>query len=161
MREPIRPRSSGGGRPPWSPKKKQRLRTIIADGRGGHKRVLRRNGARGRQACLVGAAVAGYDGTRVDAPARNVAEESAMPDSQAPRTASEELALKLDEEARANPDSPYAGKLVGIVHGKIVVVTDDRDELYRRLEEVEPDAEERYIVQPGEDFYLTHDIWTR
>ena len=36
-----------------------------------------------------------------------------------------DLADKLVAEAKQNPQSPYAGKKVGIAHGRVVVVSDD------------------------------------
>ena len=43
------------------------------------------------------------------------------------------LALAINEEARLDPQSPYAEKYVGIANGQVVVVTDDLDELDARL----------------------------
>src|SRR5207249_806093 len=50
-----------------------------------------------------------------------------------------ELARKINEEARANPQSPYANKFVGIVNGQVVVVADTLEEMIRHLRQVEPD----------------------
>ncbi|HUY31727.1 MAG TPA: hypothetical protein VMV69_03030 [Pirellulales bacterium] len=49
-----------------------------------------------------------------------------------------ELARQINEEARRNPHSPYAGKFAGIANGQIVVVADDLEEMARRLEKIEP-----------------------
>jgi hypothetical protein len=35
-----------------------------------------------------------------------------------------ELACKINEEARRNPQSPYANKFVGIANGQVAVVAD-------------------------------------
>ena len=45
-----------------------------------------------------------------------------------------ELANKPIEKAKQNP-SALAGKFVGIANGKVVVVSDDLDELGRQLEQ--------------------------
>jgi hypothetical protein len=46
-----------------------------------------------------------------------------------------QIAKKINEEARCNPQSPYAGKFVGISDGQVVVVADNLKELGRRLRE--------------------------
>src|SRR5205809_154179 len=40
------------------------------------------------------------------------------------KLANERLARQINQEARQDPGSPYAGKLVGIANGKVVVVAD-------------------------------------
>jgi len=47
-----------------------------------------------------------------------------------------QLAEAINQEALANSDSPYAGKFVGIANGQVVAVTDDLDELVRKLDDV-------------------------
>ena len=49
-----------------------------------------------------------------------------------------ELAHQINAEARSNPQSQYANKFVGIANGQVVVVTDDLDDLARRLRQAEP-----------------------
>jgi hypothetical protein len=70
-----------------------------------------------------------------------------------------ELARKINAEARGNPQSPYANKLVGIANGKVVVVTDDRAELARRLREVEPDPSNTFAIEASRDYDEVHEIW--
>jgi len=42
----------------------------------------------------------------------------------------QELARRINQEARNDPMSPYAGKFVGIANGQVVVVADNwRDEV--------------------------------
>ena len=43
------------------------------------------------------------------------------------------LARQIKEEARANPNSPYKGKLVGIADGRVVAVGDNLGEVVRDL----------------------------
>src|SRR5947208_5815164 len=38
--------------------------------------------------------------------------------------ANEQLARQINEEARSDPHSPYAGKFVGIANGQVIVVAD-------------------------------------
>ena len=52
-----------------------------------------------------------------------------------------ELARQVNDEARRNPNSPYAGKFVGIANGQVVVVGDNLDEVIRGLRQVEPDPQ--------------------
>jgi pyruvate dehydrogenase complex dehydrogenase (E1) component len=70
-----------------------------------------------------------------------------------------ELAQKLIEEGRNNPESPYLGKFVGIANGQIVVVADDWDELARQLRQVEPDPGRTFGVDVGCDYDAVHEIW--
>lgn len=69
-----------------------------------------------------------------------------------------ELADKVLAEARQNPRA-YPGKYVGIANGQVVVVTDDLDELDRRLDQVEPDSVKTCVIEPGLDLGKTHEIW--
>lgn len=69
----------------------------------------------------------------------------------------QELARKINEEARADPHSPYANKFVGIVDGKVVVIADDLDELGHRLCEIEPDPRKCLGVDASQDpNYVDH-----
>ena len=63
-----------------------------------------------------------------------------------------DLADKINKEARSNPSSPYAGKFVGIANGQVVIVTEDLDELGRRLEETEPDARKTFFIEASRDY---------
>lgn len=64
----------------------------------------------------------------------------------------EELADKINQEARSNPTSPYAGKFVGIANGQVVVVTDDLDDLVDRVLAVEPDVRRTFVVEASRDY---------
>jgi hypothetical protein len=70
-----------------------------------------------------------------------------------------DLADKLIEEAQRNPQSPGAVKFVGIVNGKVVVVTDDLDELGRRLRQAEPDPANHFWFEMGRDYSAVHEVW--
>jgi hypothetical protein len=62
-----------------------------------------------------------------------------------------ELALWTNEAARANPESPYAGKFIGIVRGA-VVVADDLDELGRALDDMAAPPGETFCIEAGLDY---------
>jgi hypothetical protein len=70
-----------------------------------------------------------------------------------------ELARRLIEEARNNPQSPYAGKFVGIADGRVVAVADDWDELARRLRQAEPDPAKALCLEVGADYDAAQEIW--
>jgi hypothetical protein len=70
-----------------------------------------------------------------------------------------QLADEIDAEARRDPQSPYAGKLVGIANGKVAVVTDGWDDLARRLREIEPDAQKTFALKAGAERGQVVEIW--
>lgn len=82
-----------------------------------------------------------------------------MSNSKTVREVNEELARKINEEARQNPNSPYANKFVGIVNGQVVVVTDDEEEVSRRLRQREPDPRKCFIVEASRDYDEIVEIW--
>ena len=45
------------------------------------------------------------------------------------RQQARELGRQINREARRNPNSPYAGKVIGILHGEVVIVADTLDEV--------------------------------
>lgn len=71
----------------------------------------------------------------------------------------EELARKINEEARSNPQSPYAHQFVGIANGQVVVVADDLDEMSRRLRQIEPDPQKCFWVEASRDYDEVEEIW--
>ena len=70
-----------------------------------------------------------------------------------------ELARRINAEARSNPQSPYANKFVGIANGKIVVVTDDLDDLARKLRQAEPDPAKTFGIEASRDYGEVQEIW--
>jgi hypothetical protein len=70
-----------------------------------------------------------------------------------------ELAARINAEARSNPQSPYANKFVGIANGQVVVVTDDLDELAKKLRQAEPDPARTFGIEASRDYSEVHDIW--
>ncbi|MGH7170686.1 MAG: hypothetical protein ACRELF_01610 [Gemmataceae bacterium] len=73
----------------------------------------------------------------------------------------EELARRIHEEAQRDPHSPYAHKCVGIVEGQVVVVADDWDELFLRLQEIKADPEKSFCawIDPHAHFGAENEIW--
>lgn len=69
-----------------------------------------------------------------------------------------ELARRINEEARRDPTSPYAGKFVGIVSGRVVAVTDNLDDLLCRLEEVEPDPNKCFCLEASADYDSVYEV---
>jgi hypothetical protein len=71
----------------------------------------------------------------------------------------EELARKISEEARSDPSSPYAGKFLGIVNGRVTVVADSWDELDRELARLGTNASETIGVEASRDPDAVEEIW--
>lgn len=74
------------------------------------------------------------------------------------RKTNEELAHRINQEARSDPTSPYSGKRVGIANGQVVVVAETWDEVVRRLHEVETNPERMFCLQAGMDAQEVFDI---
>lgn len=74
-------------------------------------------------------------------------------------SANERLARQINQEARQNPDSPYAGKLVGITHGQVIVVADSWREVVERLRQVESDPAQCYCLDASADYDRVEEIW--
>jgi hypothetical protein len=70
-----------------------------------------------------------------------------------------QLALKINEEARRDPHSPYAHKFVGIANGKVVVIADTLDEVFHRLRQLEPDNLKCFIVEASRDHDVVDEVW--
>jgi hypothetical protein len=82
-----------------------------------------------------------------------------MSDTSTVQALNRELARRINEEARSNPQSPYANKFVGIANGQVVVVADDLDELARRLRQAEPDPSKTFCVEASRDYSVVEEIW--
>lgn len=75
-------------------------------------------------------------------------------------SANERLARQINQEARRDPNSPYAGKLVGIAHGRVVVVADTWREVVERLRLTEPDPAQCYCLDASADYERVDEIWS-
>lgn len=73
--------------------------------------------------------------------------------------ANERLARQINQEARQDPKSRYAGKLVGIAHGQVVVVADSWRDVVERLRQVEPDPQQCYCLDASADYDRVEEIW--
>lgn len=82
-----------------------------------------------------------------------------MPAASTVQEQNRQLAKKINEEARRNPQSPHAGKFVGIANGQVVIVTDDLNELVRRLRQVEPDPSKTFGLEASRDPDEVEEIW--
>ena len=69
------------------------------------------------------------------------------------------LGRHINREARKHPSSPYAGKVVGILRGEVVIVADTLDEVAEVLERLEPDAQRRYCIDASADYDAQYTIW--
>jgi hypothetical protein len=70
-----------------------------------------------------------------------------------------EVARRINEEARGNPRSSFAGKFVGIVSGQVAAVGDNLDELVQRLRQVEADPHQTLCLEVGLDYDGVQEIW--
>jgi tetrahydromethanopterin S-methyltransferase subunit G len=66
----------------------------------------------------------------------------------------QEVARQINEEARKDPQSPYANKFVGIANGQVVAVADDLETVSRHLDEIDPDRRKSYIVEASRDYSI-------
>ena len=82
-----------------------------------------------------------------------------MPGAGSVQELNRELATKINEEARKNPQSPYANKFIGIANGQVVVVADDWDDLAQRLRQVEPNPTKTFAIEASRDYDEVHEIW--
>ena len=82
-----------------------------------------------------------------------------MSESSSVRERNRELADRINREAKQNPDSPFAGKFVGIADGRVVVVAETLRETIERLRRVEPDPAKCCCIEASYDYDQIHDIW--
>jgi hypothetical protein len=70
-----------------------------------------------------------------------------------------ELARRINEEARDNPRSAFAGRFVGVMNGQVVAVADDLDELVQRLRLTGADPRQTLCLEVGLDYSQVQEIW--
>jgi hypothetical protein len=79
------------------------------------------------------------------------------------RKLNEELADRINQEALANPQSPYAGKFVGIANGQVVAVADTLHDAICLLRQVEPVPERTQCIEASRDYSepecISESIW--
>lgn len=69
------------------------------------------------------------------------------------------LADRINQEARSNPESPYAGKFVGIVNGQVVAVADSLREAVRLVRQAESDPDRACVIEASRDYSVVEEIW--
>jgi hypothetical protein len=69
------------------------------------------------------------------------------------------LARQINEAAKQDPHCAYAGKLVGIANGQVVVVADTWREVMDRLQQVEPDPAKCRCIEASADYDRVEEIW--
>jgi hypothetical protein len=62
------------------------------------------------------------------------------------------LADDIQRQALGNPNSPYAGKYIGLLHGEVAVVADSPNEAWREMVAREPNPERRVVFEAGADY---------
>jgi len=72
---------------------------------------------------------------------------------------SQELARRINREARSSPQSPYAHKYVGIAQGKVIAVADKLSELLRLLDEAGVPRDQSLCIEAGANYEGPHHIW--
>jgi hypothetical protein len=73
-------------------------------------------------------------------------------------SANVQLARRINQEARGDPTSQYAGKLVGIANGQVVVVADTWPEVAKRLRQAEPDPTKCYCIEASASYDQVEEI---
>jgi hypothetical protein len=71
----------------------------------------------------------------------------------------EDLARKVNKEALANSNSPYAGKYVGLANGQVVAIADSLRAVDRALDDVEPDRARTMTLEASVDYDRVQYIW--
>ena len=75
------------------------------------------------------------------------------------RQQARELGRQINRKAHRDPNSPYAGKVIGILRGEVVIVADTLDEVVEVLERLEPNAQRRYCIDASTDYDAQYTIW--
>ena len=75
------------------------------------------------------------------------------------REQARKLGRQINHDARSNVCSPYAGKVVGILRGEVVIVADTLHEVAEALERLEPDPQRRYFIDASADYDTQYTIW--
>jgi hypothetical protein len=70
------------------------------------------------------------------------------------------VADRINEEARKDPASPYAGKFVGIIDGQVVAVAGELREVMRRLRASGADPSRMFCLEAGRDYSRVVEMWS-
>jgi hypothetical protein len=82
-----------------------------------------------------------------------------MSDSRTIQDLNRELARKINEEARRDPQSLFANKSVGIANGQVVVVANNLEGMVRRLRQIEPDPSKTFGIEASRDYSVVEEVW--
>lgn len=82
-----------------------------------------------------------------------------MPNPASIEQVNRELARQINDEARRDPNSPNAGKFIGIANGQVVIGADNLDEVAAKLEQSEPDSSKTFCLEAGIDYDSVVEIW--
>ena len=69
------------------------------------------------------------------------------------------LARAINQEARSDPSSRYAGKFVAIAGGKVVAVGERLDEVVAVLKQTAPERSQGLVIEASADYEGPHEIW--
>lgn len=69
------------------------------------------------------------------------------------------IAQQINAEALRDPTSPYAGKFLGVVDGKVAVVADSLNQLGEGLRRIGAKPGEAYCIHAGHDYSQVGYIW--
>jgi FKBP-type peptidyl-prolyl cis-trans isomerase 2 len=70
-----------------------------------------------------------------------------------------EIAGQINREARVDPNSPYAGKYVGLFDGQVVAVAATLDEVIEAMARIDPDPQRGTVIEASADYDRTYYIW--
>lgn len=69
------------------------------------------------------------------------------------------LAQRINTAVRSDPNSPYSGRWVGILHGEVVVVGATLEEVVAGLEHAEPGTRDGLVLEATGDSDTPDEIW--
>lgn len=64
----------------------------------------------------------------------------------------ESLFHKINHEARSIPQSPYAGKWIALLHGRVIAITDTMEEAVKELRKIEPNRFKGLVFEASGDY---------
>ena len=70
-----------------------------------------------------------------------------------------ELARRINRQVRTEPDSPYAGKYVGILREQVVAVGNTLGEVEAQLDALGAGPREGICLEAGADYDQTYRTW--
>lgn len=69
------------------------------------------------------------------------------------------IGYAINAEALRDPNSPYAGKFLGIVDGNVAIVADSLNELGDELRRIGAKPGEAFCIEAGRDYDKVEYIW--